>query len=192
MKAQSAQVFFHSWPQYPGGAGADSPRLRYEGHTPPEKPMRPIAAILTAALLAAPALPAAAQSHRAGQFDYYVVALSWSPSWCRGTGDSAGRGNATRAARSISCCTGCGRNTKKGWPSNCRTNERDPSRRESQAMSDIIWDRTGWPGISGRSTGAAPARRRRPIWTCRATRSTPSPCPITLSIWTATSRSRRR
>ena len=52
--------------------------------------MRPITALLAAALTCTPTLPASAQSHRAGQFDYYVVALSWSPSWCRGTGDKRG------------------------------------------------------------------------------------------------------
>ena len=48
-----------------------------------------------------------------------------------------------------------------GWPSNCRTNERDPSRRESQSMADIM----GSGGLAwyqwqkhGRCTGLSAAR----------------------------------
>ena len=28
------------------------------------------------------ALPALAENAKAGEFDYYVMALSWSPNWC--------------------------------------------------------------------------------------------------------------
>ena len=43
------------------------------------------AALATAALLSAPALPAASQE-LAGDFDFYVLALSWSPSYCETEG----------------------------------------------------------------------------------------------------------
>lgn len=122
--------------------------------------MRPIAAILTAALLAAPALPAAAQSHRAGQFDYYVVALSWSPSWCRGTGDKRGARQCDAGGKVDFVLHGLWPQYEKGWPSNCRTNERDPSRRESQAMSDIMGsDGLAWYQWQkhGRCTGLSAA-----------------------------------
>ena len=33
------------------------------------------------------ALPAQAQGERPGDFDYYVMALSWSANWCAVTGD---------------------------------------------------------------------------------------------------------
>ena len=100
--------------------------------------MRPIAALLTAALLSTPALPAAAQSNRAGQFDYYVVALSWSPSWCRGTGDKRGARQCDTGGKVDFVLHGLWPQYEKGWPQNCRTNERDPSRRESQAMADVM------------------------------------------------------
>jgi len=43
---------------------------------------------LAAGLLAAAcALPAVARDDRPGQFDYYVLSLSWSPEYCAGRGD---------------------------------------------------------------------------------------------------------
>lgn len=96
--------------------------------------MKPITALLALALL----LPAAARADQAGEFDYYVMSLSWSPNWCRLTGDG-------RAADQ--CDTGSGHDFvlhglwpqyERGWPQNCATPERDPSRRESQAMADIM------------------------------------------------------
>ena len=33
------------------------------------------------------ALPAMAEGERAGKFDYYVMALSWTPNWCASEGD---------------------------------------------------------------------------------------------------------
>jgi ribonuclease T2 len=42
-----------------------------------------------------------------------------------------------------------------GWPSDCRTTDRDPTRRETAAMADIMGT-GGSPGTSGRSTAAAP------------------------------------
>lgn len=74
----------------------------------------------------------------AGQFDYYVLALSWQPAWCSLTGD--GR-NAPE------CRDGTGRDFtvhglwpqhERGWPQNCATRERDPARRDSAAMADIM------------------------------------------------------
>lgn len=82
-------------------------------------------------------LPLAARDI-AGQFDYYVLALSWQPSWCSSTGDD-------RHAKE--CDAGTGRDFsvhglwpqyERGWPDYCETGERDPSRRESQAMADVM------------------------------------------------------
>lgn len=94
-----------------------------------------ILALILATLLA----PGAALSRDvAGQFDYYILALSWQPGWCSSTGDG-------RAAPE--CRDGTGRGftvhglwpqNERGWPRDCPTAERDPSRRESQAMDDIM------------------------------------------------------
>ena len=88
-------------------------------------------------LLAAP-LTARAEGEPAGQFDYYVLTLSWTPSWCEITGD---------ARRDAQCDDGRGfgftlhglwPQFEQGWPSFCRTVERDPSRAMSAGMADIM------------------------------------------------------
>jgi ribonuclease T2 len=84
------------------------------------------------------ATPARAEGERAGDFDYYVMALSWSAAWCALEGD---------ARRDPQCDTGRGLTFilhglwpqyEKGWPDYCRTVERDPTRSETAAMADIM------------------------------------------------------
>lgn len=89
-----------------------------------------------AALMLGSVLPLRADT--AGDFDYYVMALSWTPNWCEDEGD---------ARRDTRCVPGAGRGWalhglwpqyEKGWPSYCRTAERDPTRAESAAMGQIM------------------------------------------------------
>lgn len=91
------------------------------------------------AALAAP-LPAMADdgTDRAGVFDYFVLAVSWQPSWCAATGD---------ARDAPECRPGTGRGFsvhglwpqyERGWPEYCDTAERDPARHDSQSMADIM------------------------------------------------------
>ena len=77
-----------------------------------------------------------AEGERAGAFDYYVMALSWTPNWCRLEGD---------AKDAELCETSSGWSLhglwpqyEKGWPSFCRTSERDPSRRDTAAQADLF------------------------------------------------------
>lgn len=83
-------------------------------------------------------LGAHAQSDRAGVFDYYVMALSWSPNWCELTGD---------ARRSPQCEDGTGNGWilhglwpqyTRGYPTYCKTGQRAPSRAQTAAMADIM------------------------------------------------------
>ena len=95
--------------------------------------MRTIALAL-AALLGAGA--ASAEGERAGAFDYYVLALSWSPSWCAIEGDARG---AEQCGRPLGWSLhGLWPQGEVGWPSWCRDAERDPSRRDTGAMTDIM------------------------------------------------------
>src|SRR5204863_5196855 len=51
--------------------------------------------VLTIAALTALVVPAAAQDHRQnapGEFDFYVLSLSWSPSFCEAAGERGGSG----------------------------------------------------------------------------------------------------
>jgi ribonuclease T2 len=82
------------------------------------------------------ALPARAQT--AGDFDYYLLALSWSSAWCTLTGDSrddpqcdAGRGHTFTVH-------GLWPQYEDGYPADCRTTHPDPSRTQTAAMADIM------------------------------------------------------
>jgi ribonuclease T2 len=87
-------------------------------------------------------LAAWAEGERAGEFDYYVLALSWSPTWCALEGD---------ARRSPQCdrdhgwvLHGLWPQFHRGWPSYCHTAQRPPSRSMTAAMADIM----GTPGLA--------------------------------------------
>lgn len=98
--------------------------------------MRLVLLLLCAVLLTG---AAKADGERAGDFDYYVMALSWSPNWCSLTGDSRG---------DPQCETGRGLTftlhglwpqfDRGGHPSACRTGASDPSRADTAAMADIM------------------------------------------------------
>ncbi len=99
-------------------------------------------ATLFLALVAAVA-PAA---DRPGDFAYWVLALSWSPSWCRSEG-------AGRAATEAQCDARTARGFvvhglwpqhEAGWPVDCATAAPGPSRRETAAMADLM----GSPGLA--------------------------------------------
>lgn len=95
-------------------------------------------AILIAALLSLMGQTALAEGERAGEFDYYVMSLSWTPSWCAIEGD---------AKRSEQCDadTGFGWTLhglwpqfENGWPSYCRTNHRNPSRSQTAEQTQLF------------------------------------------------------
>ncbi len=106
------------------------------------------------------ALQAQAEGERAGQFDYYVMALGWSSTWCSLTGD-ARRDPQCDEGRGFSFTLhGLWPQFEQGWPSYCRTTARDPSRTETAAMADIM----GGAGLAfyewkkhGRCSGLAAA-----------------------------------
>lgn len=108
-------------------------------------------------LCAAPA--ARAEGERAGQFDYYVMALSWSAAWCALEGDDR-RDPQCDAGRGLTFILhGLWPQNEEGWPSYCRTAARDPSRSQTAAMADIM----GGAGLAfyqwkkhGRCSGLSP------------------------------------
>lgn len=84
------------------------------------------------------ALPALAGGEKAGEFDYWVLSLSWSPNWCAREGDARG---------SEQCGDGLGHGWilhglwpqyDQGYPSFCRTTHRAPSRSMTAEMADIM------------------------------------------------------
>lgn len=87
------------------------------------------------ALLILTALPARADDV-SGEFDYYVLSLSWSPSWCALEGDA--RGSPQCDADFGWVLHGLWPQYENGWPANCRHTHRNPSRSMTRAMADIM------------------------------------------------------
>ena len=82
--------------------------------------------------------PAWAEGEKAGDFDYYVMSLSWSANWCATTGD-ARHDPQCDAGRGLTWVLhGLWPQREQGWPSYCRTGERDPTRAETAAMADVM------------------------------------------------------
>ena len=77
-----------------------------------------------------------AEGDTAGEFDYYVMALSWSPTWCAIEGDAR---NAKQCDTDLGWSLhGLWPQFHRGYPSYCNTVERAPSRRETGEMADIM------------------------------------------------------
>lgn len=96
--------------------------------------------LLVAALIFAGSV--SAQDRRAGDFDYYVLALSWSPNWCATTGDAQGSDQCHPRHDHGWILHGLWPQYHRGYPQYCKTAKRPPSSAETAEMSDIM-------GISG-------------------------------------------
>lgn len=97
----------------------------------------------TLALLAALLLPGPGHAQDvAGRFDYYLLSLSWSPSWCQAEGEADGQCASGRRIGFV--VHGLWPQYERGWPQDCRSAARDPSPRETRAMADLM----GSPGLA--------------------------------------------
>ena len=81
---------------------------------------------------------ASAEGERAGAFDYYVLSLSWSPTWCALEGDDRNSPQCDARADFGWVLHGLWPQYHRGWPSFCPTTERPPSRAMTRDMSDIM------------------------------------------------------
>lgn len=79
-----------------------------------------------------------AEGEQSGKFDYYVMALSWSPNWCALEGDSKNSPQCDAREDHGWILHGLWPQFHQGWPSYCRTAERAPSRRMTNEMADIM------------------------------------------------------
>ncbi len=89
------------------------------------------------ALLCLIATPISAQD-RAGNFDYYVMSLSWSANWCALEGDARNSPQCDPSADFGWILHGLWPQYEQGYPANCATSERSPSRSDTAAMADIM------------------------------------------------------
>ena len=92
--------------------------------------------VILVLVLSCLALPALARGGKSGEFDYYVLSLSWSPNWCALEGDARG---AEQCDRDLGWSLhGLWPQFDRGWPSYCPTVERNPSRKMTGEMADIM------------------------------------------------------
>ena len=84
-----------------------------------------VAGLFVPALLFAPALvsalPAAAQEHAPGRFDFYVLSLSWSPTYCEDKGPKAANEPQCNLTRPYAFVVhGLWPQYERGFPENCQ------------------------------------------------------------------------
>jgi ribonuclease T2 len=105
-------------------------------------PVRSLRAlVLTVLLTLGTSLPSRAGG-TPGDFDYYVLSLSWSPTYCRSAGRNADplQCNAPKPHRFI--VHGLWPQYERGWPNFCRSKTRDPSRHTVSGILDIMPSRS--------------------------------------------------
>jgi len=81
---------------------------------------------------------AKAEGETAGDFDYYVLSLSWSPTWCALEGDDRNSPQCDEDKDFGWVLHGLWPQYERGWPSYCHTPHRNPSRAQTAAMADVM------------------------------------------------------
>ena len=79
-----------------------------------------------------------ARAERAGAFDYYLLALSWTPNWCVAEGDARADGRCEDGAGWGWGLHGLWPQHEEGWPEYCQTPHRPASRAETAGMVDVM------------------------------------------------------
>ena len=74
----------------------------------------------------------------AGDFDYYVMALSWSPNWCALEGDARNSPQCDDREDFGWVLHGLWPQYERGWPDYCKTAHNAPTRRQTNEMADIM------------------------------------------------------
>lgn len=95
--------------------------------------------LLAAALLLAAIAPASAQERgQAGDFDFYVLSLSWSPTYCADRGARADSMQCAGPRPFAFVLHGLWPQHDRGFPSSCGADGRGPSRRTVDGMLDVM------------------------------------------------------
>jgi ribonuclease T2 len=74
----------------------------------------------------------------AGEFDYYVMSLSWSPNWCALEGDDRESPQCDPSENFGWTLHGLWPQYESGWPERCRSRFSEPTRTQTNAMADIM------------------------------------------------------
>ncbi len=84
------------------------------------------------------AWPAFAKGEKAGVFDYYILALDWSPTWCTLTGDATNSPECTPGRGLTFKLHGLWPQNDVGYPYTCPSNLPDPTQADNEAMADVM------------------------------------------------------
>ncbi len=103
-----------------------------------EKMRNLVLMVLSLAALSTLPLPARADGEKAGEFDYYVLSLSWSSTYCTLQGDSEAEDQCDPRHDYSFTLHGLWPQNESGWPSDCVTAEPNPRRSDTAAMEDIM------------------------------------------------------
>lgn len=95
-------------------------------------------AIYALSLLLLLPVGATAKDEKSGEFDYYVMALSWSANWCALEGDARNSPQCDDRHAHGWILHGLWPQFHRGFPSFCRTVHRAPSRGMTNEMADIM------------------------------------------------------
>lgn len=107
------------------------------------KNLAALAILVSVACLATYAATAQYRSDEAGAFDYYVLTLSWSPTYCEGDGRNRREPQCDGSRPYAFVLHGLWPQHERGWPESCRTRERPWVPRELiDRMIDIIPSRS--------------------------------------------------
>lgn len=79
-----------------------------------------------------------AEGQEPGQFDYYVLALSWSPSYCAGAGGQSDRQQCEPGRHFAFVVHGLWPQYVKGWPQYCQTREDWVPQKLIDGMIDVM------------------------------------------------------
>ncbi len=102
---------------------------------------------LMAAFLTAATVPANAVGDKASDFNFYVLALSWSPTFCQSQGPYANRLQCSAGADRAFVVHGLWPQYERGYPENCATDE---PLRVPRSLIDTVLDIMPSPGLVGR------------------------------------------
>ena len=94
--------------------------------------------MLAAALTIGALTPLPLLADEAGDFDYYLLSLSWSPNWCALEGDDRGSPQCDAAENFGWVLHGLWPQYEDGWPQDCYSTFQPPSRAMTEAMADVM------------------------------------------------------
>ncbi len=98
-----------------------------------------LACIIALCLLLGASTPRAAARDLAGAFDYYVLVLTWSPSYCRSEGKKRNDAQCSTSKRHAFTLHGLWPQYEKGWPEDCPIGKRPwVPRSVIEDISDIM------------------------------------------------------